>query len=56
MISFMPLRTLEFLEVEDKDFVAKNFGTNMPLYRFLNSNTMKATGGAGSAYPSGAPV
>ena len=35
MISFMPLRTLEFLEVEDKDFVAKTFGTNMPLYRFL---------------------
>lgn len=35
IVSFMPLRTLEFLEVKDKDFVKKTFGTNMPLYRFL---------------------
>jgi hypothetical protein len=35
IISFMPLRTLELLEEKDKDFVAKTFGTNMPLYRFL---------------------
>jgi hypothetical protein len=38
IISFMPGLTLELLEEKDNDFVAKTFGTNMALYRFLRTS------------------
>ncbi|CAC5419409.1 unnamed protein product [Mytilus coruscus] len=33
--SYIPLRSLELMEVQDKDFVEKTFGNFLPLYRFL---------------------
>ncbi|CAG2232522.1 unnamed protein product [Mytilus edulis] len=33
--SYIPLRSLELMEVQDKDFKEKTFGNFLPLYRFL---------------------
>jgi hypothetical protein len=38
IISFMPRLTLNLLEMKDKDFMAKTFGTNMPLRQFLRTS------------------
>lgn len=35
VISFIPLRSLELMEVSDNHFVERTFGNALPLYRFL---------------------